>query len=560
MEFVRRDEPEAAPEAAPAPRSTATDAPAVLALQRSAGNQAVAGAFELAASGAATEVPRRREMETAFGTSFAGVRAYLGGSNAQAGLGALGANAAARGEEVAFRDASPPEDLIAHELAHVVQQRRGQTGVACSSDRQGSAAENAARRAASAVARGERVPDVGAAAPGDVQLNRVQTAGGEWWWDRHRPDGLGADVILIFWPRDPVIAEKIGLFQTVTTLRRDEKGKAAVRTDDPKDYEPSTELPPGSKDPGRHVDQTPNKYETLPNTNPLYATQNPHGSTVPAGTNLNTPDASSASGQHGWLYYKNGERMEQPASLKDNPGRPRSANAVWDQRFEVAAIAIQGPLAGMYLGSVAWGWQSDENDNVTLHPLTVVREGTPSAALMDAVRRWNETTLLDTKTGTRYETVDLPVAASDPGSMPTHELNQALLNAAASGADQQRKDFEVLALKRELAKRIVDVTVNVGRTNDDEFDDIYVELSHGGASADSKPWVKLKATDSRRFSIPLAKLALPITGPIKVTVFDHDWMTRDDPVVTLDWTPPAPGAADKDEPDGPHYTMTVAYR
>src|SRR5688572_29740814 len=85
-------------------------------------------AFAQATDGASREVPHRSEMERAFGESFAGVRAYTG-EGASAGLDALGARAAAQGETVAFRDAEPSKELVAHELTHVVQGRRGGAGV-----------------------------------------------------------------------------------------------------------------------------------------------------------------------------------------------------------------------------------------------------------------------------------------------------------------------------------------------------------------------------------------------------------------------------------------------
>ena len=66
-------------------------------------------------------LPYREEMETAFGQDFSGVaatrtdRAALGGSSAMA-----------HGEEVAFTSDSPSKHVVAHELAHVVQHRRGE--------------------------------------------------------------------------------------------------------------------------------------------------------------------------------------------------------------------------------------------------------------------------------------------------------------------------------------------------------------------------------------------------------------------------------------------------
>jgi len=89
--------------------------------------EGVQRAFGSATSGPASQVPYRAEMERSFGQDFSSVRAHLGGS-AGPGLHALNANAAAQGDTVAFGTASPDRALVAHELAHVVQQRRGDSG------------------------------------------------------------------------------------------------------------------------------------------------------------------------------------------------------------------------------------------------------------------------------------------------------------------------------------------------------------------------------------------------------------------------------------------------
>jgi hypothetical protein len=78
--------------------------------------------MERATSGAGAAVPYRGEMERAFGEDFGGVRAHLGQAGA---MGEMGAVAAARGDDVAFASAVPDRGEVAHELAHVVQQRRG---------------------------------------------------------------------------------------------------------------------------------------------------------------------------------------------------------------------------------------------------------------------------------------------------------------------------------------------------------------------------------------------------------------------------------------------------
>ncbi len=75
-------------------------------------------------AGAGTELPHREEIQASFGHhDVSGVRAHVGGDAAQA-AGAIGAQAYATGDDVAFA-ATPDLRQAAHEAAHVVQQRGG---------------------------------------------------------------------------------------------------------------------------------------------------------------------------------------------------------------------------------------------------------------------------------------------------------------------------------------------------------------------------------------------------------------------------------------------------
>lgn len=78
-----------------------------------------------AAAPSALPAPAAARMERAFGADFSGVRAHEGGQAA-----AIGAEAFARGEDVhfgagAYGAAGGGQELLGHELAHVVQQRAG---------------------------------------------------------------------------------------------------------------------------------------------------------------------------------------------------------------------------------------------------------------------------------------------------------------------------------------------------------------------------------------------------------------------------------------------------
>jgi hypothetical protein len=68
-------------------------------------------------------VPHRAQMESVFGEDFGNVRAVAADGAALP----TGARAAAEGDTIAFRDNAPEPGLVAHELTHVVQQRRAGT-------------------------------------------------------------------------------------------------------------------------------------------------------------------------------------------------------------------------------------------------------------------------------------------------------------------------------------------------------------------------------------------------------------------------------------------------
>lgn len=79
---------------------------------------------ELPGLGAAGVLPYQAKLEAGFGTSLRGVQAYFG-PEARAATGALGKRAFAVGQAIAFAEAEPPELVVAHEVAHTLQQRGG---------------------------------------------------------------------------------------------------------------------------------------------------------------------------------------------------------------------------------------------------------------------------------------------------------------------------------------------------------------------------------------------------------------------------------------------------
>lgn len=128
--------------------------------------------------GPARTLPYRAQMESAFGADFSSVRVRPGRG---AALNALGANAATAGEDVAFADDRPGPALVAHELAHVLQQRRGDLPSGAAGVVDSSSLEAEADAASRAAVAGRQVPSRhGAGAPpsagsGAVQLDKKKT-------------------------------------------------------------------------------------------------------------------------------------------------------------------------------------------------------------------------------------------------------------------------------------------------------------------------------------------------------------------------------------------------
>ncbi|HYH79031.1 MAG TPA: DUF4157 domain-containing protein [Longimicrobium sp.] len=144
-------------------------------LQRSASAPAPAAAPAivhdvLRAPGAPLDAGVRAAMEPRFGHSFADVRVHADGRAAESAA-AVGAHAYAVGRDVVFgagRYAPSSRDgrrLIAHELAHVVQQSGAGTAMQASLEvgRSDAPEERAADAAADAVMRGDTAPALGAA-------------------------------------------------------------------------------------------------------------------------------------------------------------------------------------------------------------------------------------------------------------------------------------------------------------------------------------------------------------------------------------------------------------
>ncbi|MEL6180091.1 MAG: DUF4157 domain-containing protein, partial [Myxococcota bacterium] len=75
-------------------------------------------------SGTSQALPYRERLESGFGVDLSGVRVHTDAAAVQASR-AIGAQAYTMGNNIALAQPNPSQELMAHEVAHVIQQRAG---------------------------------------------------------------------------------------------------------------------------------------------------------------------------------------------------------------------------------------------------------------------------------------------------------------------------------------------------------------------------------------------------------------------------------------------------
>jgi hypothetical protein len=169
-------------------------------------------------------------------------------------------------------------------------------------------------------------------------------------------------------------------------------------------------------------------------------------------------DASGRQVTDAWGSAVRGEQIV-PTRYLDMPNHPippavfQQAAVTSSRRFETAAICVAGPNAGMYLGSVEWGYYTQAGQ-IRLYPLRAISMGAPSASFMAAVQGWNRATV-SLGSGQVAPVPIPPNDAAPVAAMPTDreqlgdrfgavrsEYNQ-LANAAAAAQLNKRKNLEL---------------------------------------------------------------------------------------------------------------------
>ncbi len=360
-----------------------------------AGDEAVHEAAQHGTRGAGGALPHLDAIQRSFGRhDVRGVKAHTG-ADAEAGARAMGAEAFATGDHVAFAGA-PGLHTAAHEAAHVIQQRGG-VALKGGVGEVGDPYERHADQVADLVVRGESAEALldqmaggGAAGGGAVQRAAVVTTYGTFKDEsytavEHDHKKVGADITISFDPAHPANAKKIGLMQSQTSIQN-----GAARLMHPGDAGKS--VTNGNAAGAQHDTR-------FGDNNPVYGAPR-----LAAGKGLaDTPMSAAPAGEAvalsqnstyelGYRYQEQANWKTQKARMWDRPQLPGAGNNS-SQTFETTALALDGADKDTYYGSVSWGWKIDNDGNFTMLPLTKVSDAKPSENFTEPAKKWNQFTV-----------------------------------------------------------------------------------------------------------------------------------------------------------------------
>jgi len=330
-------------------------------------------------------------MERAFAADFSAVRIHQGAHPLE-----IGAVAYTEGTDIHMAPGhydplgSRGQELLGHELAHVVQQRQGRVqpsasaqGVAINDD---AGLEAEADRAGRRAATGEHIAELGgsggAAASSTAQRKVIQRAEVHTQYGTFRDPYFeekksaednsveGVDIHLTFTPGAQANATKIGLVQSVRNLVNGEP----IAVDPTK----RDQMVPDGEARGYGIDKLSNTR------NPLYATS---AEPLHGADQLETYATEPYLGEHGHRYHDGTHWQVKDAKLLDAPTCPAQPNA--SLTFETTALAIEGVQKDTYYGSVSWGVQADGEGKLSKVELQKVSDAKPSGNFTKAAEQWN---------------------------------------------------------------------------------------------------------------------------------------------------------------------------
>jgi len=337
------------------------------------------------------------KMESAFNEDFSSVRIQTNSRQAEN----LNALAYTQGEEIYFAPGqySPNnlkgQQLIGHELTHIVQQRNGV--VTPTVQAKGFNINNDKGLEQEADAMGEKAAGSVPAEPyhsgalkmrndfrsiqmarnGVVQLASFPTHYGEFKEKTYKPvKKEGVEIELEFHPGPVVNATKIGL----TQMLKSELGGTSA----PIGPTQAERMVTGGWAEGSYLDRIAER------NNPIYG-----GQQLGVTDSLNVTKDAGTNYHLGWNFTDATGLHTKEAYLYDRPTRHgRGKNS--GQTFETTALATDGVQAGTYYGSVSWGWETDDAGKFSILPIEVRSKSVPTERFFKAAEKWNAATSLGT--------------------------------------------------------------------------------------------------------------------------------------------------------------------
>jgi hypothetical protein len=405
-----------------------------------------------AARGSATpasRLPYADRIQRAFGRhDISGIQAHVGEAAADSAR-EIGARAYAVADHVVLGTA-PDLHTVAHEAAHVVQQRAGvqlKGGVGEVGDTYERHADEVADLVVagrSAEAALDRFAPGGAAAASPAVQRSVDTYYGTFdtasfgvvQADEH--NAARVEMFLQFTPNAQVDATEIALSQSVKA----QIDGQPVHIDATKRRQ---QVPTGP-DAGYVIDGMSHRR------NPLYL--EPSQDTND-GLHAVTSDAEADFAQQGYRKLEDGTWKVRPAQLHDEPTM-NTERAHASTLFETTAIAVKGSQKDTYYGSVTWGMQTDNQGKLTGVALAKASDAVPTQKFMAAARQWNQSrargTLVTRSESTAVHDEHLDVQFALPRAVKLEQQDTAMVDGTTYLAVQIAADALEHAGDRGLVK------------------------------------------------------------------------------------------------------------
>jgi hypothetical protein len=418
---------------------------------------------------------------------------------------------------------------------------------------------------------------------------------------------IGVDIVLNFKPEDPVDAELIGMIQTARSIY----GGSPVF---PSDTAKKRAIPAGEKgvEGGTQIDRRA-EYG-----NPLYATEKPGATDTLAGTP--TSAGWGQHGWHYpdvWLGVQHQDAILKDTPTIDPPTKNSGQNfestalavkgsqegtyygsVTWGWQTDASGTLTKLPLA---LGSAGvpsatfmrsaelWNAGTTSTGTATLDLPTsklpsrttlpssrttsdlVIQIAKVNAELAsmspgtDKTNKEFEKKALEFELAKRADQPTIPLAdqekaaalLSTPALIKRADALPAEISGMAAGSARTDKELEQEAVKREIPKRKMLITVHVHETEDLIGSDSVYVIAASGFLRTSTSVVDLNNGQEHTFVVPLSSLFL---GPssLFIKAYDEDW-EGDDLMFDKEWVWSSLPAEETQSRDGGKYTVRIDF-